>query len=428
MIRLTWGTKLSVLSLSGQLLSYVLGIVLARRLGVGGFESYVVASAAFILMVTVVPQGLEKYSLKLLPPLLERGETGLLRGFLRFSIQRILLGSALLGTAVALWAWQAEGLSAEMRTAILISCLSLPAGALVHLGLELLTAFGRAWQAALVFRLAVPATALLLVLAMLASMEGMHAPWAIGAWGLSWCLALALMARQVSRSAPANLFDVPAIERRSEWRSEAMPFWIYRISIAVLAQAGVLVLEAVQTSASAVGAFAVAMSTAAIARVLVNSTNRVYASRLSLLLERGDMDGIAELRRQRLRWLAFPVSAYLLLVSIYASELLALFRPEFVHDGAPALRVLAVATANSTLLALAPTYLKHQGSNSVLFSQVAIAAVLQMALLAVLAPRFGSVGAAVAYAVASTFMYASLAWRAHLGLRRSRPRPPPDEH
>lgn len=416
MIHLSWGTKLSALSLSGQVVSYVLGIFLARQLGVQGFEVYVVASAAFILMVTLVPQGLEKYSLKLLPILIERGDYGLLRGFLRFSIRRIVLGSVLVGAAVAAWAWRMDGLSTEMRTAIVISCLSLPAGALVHMALEVLTAFGRPYPAAVVFRLLVPATAWLLVLAMWAVAMEMRASWPIAAWGLSWCLALVLMGRHIVQSAPATIFAQPAIERRREWHVAAMPFWIYRISIVVLAQAGVLALEILQPFPSAVGAFTVAMSTAAIARVLVTSTNRVYASRLSVLLERDDMRAIADLRRERLRWLILPVMAYLVLTFLFASPLVGMFRPEFVQEGAPALRVLAVATAISTVLALAPTYLKHQGRNGVLFRQVAIAAVVQMALLALLVPRFGSVGAATAYAIASTFMYASLAWRAHLGL------------
>ena len=65
---------LAGLAVAGQVIAYLLSAVLARRLGVDGFEAYVVASAAFMLMVTVAPRGIEKYALRVLPALLDRGE------------------------------------------------------------------------------------------------------------------------------------------------------------------------------------------------------------------------------------------------------------------------------------------------------------------------------------------------------------------
>lgn len=413
-----WATQLSILSLAGQALAYVLGIVLARQLGVAGFESYVVAAAAFILMVTLVPQGLEKYSLKRLPGLIERGQDGLLHGFLRFSIRRVLLGSVLVGGLVAFAAWNAEGLARQTRIAIVISCLSLPAGALVHLALEVLTAFGRAFAATLVFRLLVPGFVLLLAGLAMVLLPELRATFAIAAWGLAWCLALGVMVVQVRRAAPAGMWHAPAVEEAGRWGVEARPFWVYRVSLAVLMQAGVLALEALQPSPTAIGGFAAALGTAAIAQVLATATNRVYASRLQLLLERGDIAGIQQLRSERLRWLAAPLLVYLLVMSVFAPELVGLFRPEFVDDGAPALRILAASTALSTVLAMAPTFLKHRGENRVLFRTVAAAAVVQIGVLVALVPALGATGAAIAHALATAFMYGTLAWLAHRGLAR----------
>ncbi|UNK57343.1 polysaccharide biosynthesis C-terminal domain-containing protein [Pseudoxanthomonas daejeonensis] len=421
MIRTSWETRLALLSLSGQAVSYALGIVLARQLGVAGFESYVVAAAAFILMVTLVPQGLEKFTLKLVPTLLEHRQHDVLRGFLGFSCRRILLGSALVGIPVGLWAWHAQDLHAQTRLGIVISCVSLPAGALVHLVLEVLAASGRAMPATRVFRLVVPGTVLALVgLALALSLE-LHAPVAIAAWGVSWCVALVLMAWQLRRALPPPVYSVAPVVHAERWAREARPFWAYRVSLAIFAQGGIIALEWGQAPASAVGGFAVAFSTAAIAQVLATATNRVYASRLSLLLERGDIDGIRRLRRERLRWLAMPLLVYLLVVFTFAPELIGLFRPEFVADGAPALRILAASTALSTVLAMAPTYLKHRGDNGVLFRSVAVAALLQVMLLMLLVPRLGATGAAIACAIASTLLYGALAHRAHLALGRLQP-------
>jgi O-antigen/teichoic acid export membrane protein len=391
----------------------VLGILLARNLGVQGFESYVVASAAFILMVTFVPQGLEKYSLKLLPPLLDRGEPERVRGYLRFAGRRILLACALVGTLVGLWAAFASQLAPQTRWGVVISCLALPAGALVHLGLEVLTVFGRPIAAALVFRVVVPCLVLALVTVLLALGLELRATWAIAGWGLSWCVALLLMGWQVRGVAPFGLLRGTAVQEPALWAAKARPFWTYRVALAVLAQAGVLALEAAQTSPSAVGAFAAALATASIVQVLATATNRVYASRLSLLLERRDYGGIRRLQAERLRWLTPPLLAYLLFVMLFAGPIMALFRPEFVAQGAMALRILSVGTVLSTLLSVAPTYLKHRGENRALFRFVSFAALLQIVLLLLLVPSRGAVGAAIAYCVATSLMYAGLALRAH---------------
>jgi len=66
--------KLSILAITGQGVAYLLSIVLARRLEIEGFEAYVVASAAFTMMIMFAPRGIDKYSLRLLPALLERGD------------------------------------------------------------------------------------------------------------------------------------------------------------------------------------------------------------------------------------------------------------------------------------------------------------------------------------------------------------------
>ncbi|MGY1520278.1 lipopolysaccharide biosynthesis protein [Luteimonas sp. A482] len=417
-----WESRLVLLALSGQLLSYGLGILVARALGVDGFEAYVVASAVFILMVSFVPQGFDKYALALLPPLFKRGEWARLHGYWRFSSRRILIACLPVATVVAAITWSADGLSLQARIAITVSCLALPAGALVHLALEVLAAAGRAVAATVVFRVVVPGVALLLVCILLSFAPAMQAWWAVAAWGVSWCFALALMGGQLRRVFSASTRAVRPVEDAAAWASGARPFWIYRVSLAVLAQAGIVAMEAFQPSASAVGAFAAALGTAAMAQILATATNRVYGSKLSLLLDQGNIDGIQRLRMARLRWLAAPLLGYLLLVFAFAPMLLGLFHAEFVDEGTTALRILALSTALSTVLAMGPTYLKHRGENRPIMWIVAMAAILQFVLLVLLVPRYGTTGAALSYALANGFMYGWLARLAHLGLRNLRPR------
>ncbi len=86
-----------MLAVAGQSVAYLLAVVLARQLGVDGFEAYAVASAAFTLMVMYTPRGLEKYALRILPGMFEREDWAHAKGFLRFGLRRIFATSFLLG-------------------------------------------------------------------------------------------------------------------------------------------------------------------------------------------------------------------------------------------------------------------------------------------------------------------------------------------
>ena len=124
------------------------------------------------------------------------------------------------------------------------------------------------------------------------------------------------------------------------------------------------------------------------------------------------------LRRERLRWFLPAVVVFLVLSFAFTRELLALFRPEFANVGVMPLRVLAVSTAFTVLLSLAPTYLKFRQRNRATYTAVGIAAAAQGVLLMWLVPAHGATGAALAYAISMCGMYAAFAWMAHRELQQ----------
>ena len=79
---------LAGLAVAGQGIAYWLSIVLARRLGLEGFEAYAVGSSAFMLMATFAPRGIEKYTLRQLPALYERRDWARARGLLQYGWRR----------------------------------------------------------------------------------------------------------------------------------------------------------------------------------------------------------------------------------------------------------------------------------------------------------------------------------------------------
>lgn len=413
MQRIAQPTSLVAIAVAGQAAGYALAVLTARRLGVAGFEAYAVASAVFILLATIAPLGAEKYVLRQLPAMFRRAEWGRARGLLVFGLRRTLVMALATGVAVGAWSAWARDYSDETRLAVMVTCLSLPAGALAHYGVEVLTAAGRPLLALGTFKLIVPALALALAGALFASLPEVSGALAVGCWGLAWMAAVVVMATAFRRSAPPAMFAVEPVKDLAVWRAETRPFFIYRISLALVAQAGVIALELLHSSAVAVGAYAAAMGTVGLVAVLATSTNRAYGRELSLVLDRRDFNTLLAMRRQRLLWLAPLVAVFLFVTFSFPGQILGFFRPEFAQEGALALRILAASTAFTVLFSLAPTYLKFQKRDQATYAVVGAAALAQLVLLLALVPAYGATGAAAAYGVSMCGMYGVFAWLAH---------------
>ncbi len=409
-----------MLAVLGQSVAYFVTIVLARQLSVDGFEAYAVASAAFTLMVMYTPRGLEKYALRILPALFQREDWSQARGYLRFGLRRTFATSIVLGLVTFLWVKYFSDYPAATKLAIAVSCLSLPAGALVHYYVEVLSANGRDVLATAIFRVAVPVTVFILVGVFLYLPIELSGAIAVGSWGMAWFVMLIVIVIMVRRTTMPEVWRAVPTEERSTWVREARPFLVYRISLALLAQIGVIAFDQLHPSAAAVGAYVVALSTMNMALVLATSTNRFYARRLSILLEQKNFDGVLELRRERLRWLLPVMAIFLATVFIFGRDILGFFRPEFVNEGLTALRVLAVATVITVLFSLAPTYLKYMGRNRTMRRIVAGAAAMQLILLVLLVPQFAATGAAFAYLVSMSGMYLVSSLMAHRELANLR--------
>ena len=398
----------------GQAIAYLFTVIMARRLAVAGFEAFVVASAAFILLAALAPRGAEKCALRRLPALLEKGELGLARGYLQFGAGRTAWTALALAGALALWVTRVGARTPETGAALIVTGLSLPAGALAHFCVEALSAAGRPALALTLFKLCTPTVALGLAALLLVSPIGIDGRLATACWGAAWAVTLALMVVALWRALPPELARVRPAYQVATWRTEARPFLVYRISLAVLGQSGLIALDLLQPSAAEVGAYAAAAGTAGLVTVLATSTNRAFGRNLALLLEARDVRGLAALRRQRLRWLGPPVALFLLASLLAPRRILTLFRPEFVGAGATPLRLLALATAFSVVFALAPTSLKFEKRNRTIYLVTSLAAAAQLGLLLLLTPALGATGAALAYMLSTVGMYGAFAVLARL--------------
>jgi O-antigen/teichoic acid export membrane protein len=361
--------QLAAVACAGQVVSYVFYIVLARRTDVSVFEDYAVAVGAVTLLASFTTLGLEKYAVRILPVFYERGDWAGARGFAGFALRRTLWTSIAAGAALALgWGWWDPG--SASWAAVAVAMLVLPVVSLAQLAVEMLTAGGHELRGVLLYRVGVPGAAIALVLLALELPLALSGAAAVACWGLGWGLVG------------------------------------YGLALNTIGQAGVLGLEFLGASEVDLSAYAAAAQTTSLVVVLATATNRFYAPRLSLLLERGDFASMDEMRRQRMRWVLPLIAAFLVAALGFGREILGIFRPEFVEDGVPVLRVLACSTAFSVLFSMAPTYLKYTRRTRLVLGTTAGAAGAQVLLLFALVPSLGATGAAIAYAVAMIGMYA----------------------
>ena len=414
---------IAAIALCGHVLSLAISVLVARRLEMEEFEAYAVSASAFLLMVSIAPLGLDKYSVRILPALVERRDLGRAHGFFRFGFSTVLASAIAIAVCVGIAVSFAARSDSSVTAALFASCVALPAGALAHFGIEVTTALGAERRATVVLRLLAPTIALACFALMILLWGDVGGAAAIAAWGIAWICAVAILVVDVRKLTPAALWtSVPLTEPRN-WLSDAFPFLAYRGVLALLSHSSILLLSVMASSPSTVGAYAVALAVTAPFVALITATNRAYGRRLSISLERRDYDAIFEVRKARLRWLLPAIAAMLIVSLVFPHQLVGIFGLQRSDDAVASLRILALAGAFTMTFSLAPTYLKFTRARSFTLAAATIAVAIQTLLLMALAPRWGATGAAMAHGFAMTGMYgafALVAWR-DLLLRRAMP-------
>ncbi len=224
MERVSNAARLALFALAGQLLNLGLSVLLARHLDVQQFEAYVVAGSIFLVLLAISPLGLDKYAVRLVPGMVTRGEWRSLTEFIRFSSVCILVFALIAATGVAAFAKVVE-IRGEARAAIVVACISLPAAALVHFGIEVMTGLGREVRATIILRVLVPFVALCCV-GLLVAWGGITAAAAIACWLTGWMVALTALAWRARAALLAHGRSGASCHYGAEWTAAARPFLI----------------------------------------------------------------------------------------------------------------------------------------------------------------------------------------------------------
>jgi O-antigen/teichoic acid export membrane protein len=287
----------------------------------------------------------------------------------------------------------------------------------VGAGSEFVTANRAAIRSALVTRLLVPGSTLVLALAWVASPLELTPSRGVLCYGAGWLLGLATICIFLRQTTREEVRAAPAEHRTREWLTSIWPFLYFALLISVLAKVGVIILELVATDEATVAVYSAAAETGTFIYIVAKSTDKLYLPVVSTMLERQDQVGLHQGRRGRWVWLGSICAGFLLVVFLFGKQILGLFGQEFI-EGYPALCIIAAATAVWTMASLAPAYLKYVQRQRFVVVGTSLAVLAHVGLCIPLGYRFGATGAAVSYALPVIALYLTMAVVATRELRR----------
>jgi O-antigen/teichoic acid export membrane protein len=379
-------------------LFYGLTVFLARSLDTRGFHDYSVAVATVMLLTSIASLGLEKYALRILPAAFEKGQWGIARGFVRFSIRSLLLTSMIAGLLYAgIRVLAHRGTLAELWP-VLVGVAVVPAVALAQMFIEVLASSGEVVRATLFYRLLFPVAVLVLIIGIGSRTSGLTATGAVLGYAGAWLITLAVLWGQARNRIPAQVWSAEAQTEPRSWLFASAPFLVHSVMMTQFASLGIIGLEFVGRGEKSVAILAACMQTGSFVVLLATATNRYYSPLGSVLIEREDFAGIQRLILERWRWLVPVTLAYFMGIVLFGRQILGLFGPGF-SDGYPALVWISGGASVSVILAMAPTYLKFVRRNHTVLGITAVAAAVNFGLILLLGPEYGATGAAVAYAI-----------------------------
>jgi O-antigen/teichoic acid export membrane protein len=394
-------------SVTNYLLLYLTSILLARTLSVPDFDDYNVAVSAALVMTSLATLGLEKYALRCLPAWQNHQDWRRSRGFLRFGRRLIL------ATSIALFVLFSVGLELALTSrgqdyhvAIVIVVGFLPAMALFQFLLEVAAAYGGQLRGVAVYRLLFPILVLVLNAAVWLSLASGGVSAAL-CYGMAWLVAIAVLLAWTRSYVPREVRQATRIAEPKTWIKGALPMAVGSLVLTMLAQTGVIILELNHPDEAVVSAYAVAFQTGSFVVILATATNRLYAPRMSALLDRQDFPGLRAMAVNRLFVIGPLTISYLALVIVYGRSILALFGAQYATEY-PALCLVALGASISTLFSLAPVYMHFTNRDRTVLTALVAAAVLNLALCVPLSSSYGAFGAAIAYALPVALLHVGL--------------------
>lgn len=398
------------LRIAGMFFGFLVGVQLARGLGVEGYGIYGLAMSIIALLTVPTEFGLPQLLTREVAAMQVAKDWGRLRGILKWSSKTVLLTSAAIAIAVMVWLAAAErDLNSPLAMTLIVGLFMVPLVALGGLRGATLRGLQHIVKGQLPDTLVRPASFSLLLFVVPLLTVPLNPALAMALGWVSAAFAFGVAAAMLRKNLPPEIHDaIPHIQSRAWW-SSTLPMALTE-GMRVLQGHLVILLLGGMATVAMVGIFRVASSVALLVAVPATLLNVVGAPIIARLHAQGD-----RARSQRfLSWVALGMVGGTLLLTL-----------PFIVAGVPLLSIafgVEFGDANSPLLVLCGSAVINGffGANATLLNmtghqaRVTRASGLSVALLLLVSPplinSLGVNGAAIATALAM-LAWNILMWR-----------------
>ena len=396
------GTLLAfILKIVGSGLAFAFNVAVARLLGAEGSGVYFLAISITAIGSVVGRVGLDNALLRYIATHATLGEWAKVYGIHAVGMRLAICIStplSLLGFFTADWIAIVIFNKPELGEPLRWMSLSILPFSVLNLQAESLKGLKRIRDAMLIQGIGVPLVCLIMIwpLANLAGVVGLS--WAY----LAATLLVAMAGTWLWHGAARGIESEKSSPLLKEVWASCKPLYVIALMNAVLSWAPLLLLGIWATSAE-VGIYGAATRLAILVSFLLVTLNNVIAPKFAELYARGDIAAMGQTARRSAAILIVLVGPLFIGLFFFSTEVMQLFGKEF-GAGSVMLSVLLLGQLVNVITGSVGFLLMMSGNECSSRDITIGAALLQLVLVLLLAPKMGGLGAAIASATAMAVM------------------------
>ncbi len=380
-------------------LGFITSILLARLLGAEGYGIYSYALSWALLLSVFAVMGFDKLSVRYLAVYHAKQQWGLMHGLIKRTGQAVLALSVVLATASAVIAWGLMTREATvMRNALIFAFLVLPVYSLIRLKQSVLQGMHEVVKGQAPEMIFQPILFLVLLLGTcFLPKRSISAEHAVLLFVVTAVGTLVVLTYMVNRSLPREATAAAPAFETDRWLKTALPLLFIDSMYIINSRTDIIMLGAMK-GAAPTGIYNVANRGAEFITFVLISVNMVLAPTIAALHAQGEKDrlqNIITLSARAVLLFSLPIALALI---IFGKYFLMIFGLEFI-PGNRALSILSIAQFFNCAMGSVGVLLVMTGHQKQAAIGVAISAVLNIILNALLIPVWGIEGAAIATGV-----------------------------
>lgn len=379
-------------------LFFIISVLLGRLLGTAGYGAYSYAIAWVSLLCVPALLGLDTLLTRNIAEYQAQSAWGLMTGLLRRANQATLIVSIGLALLAAVVSWTlAPRFVSQMLFSFWVALMLLPFMVLIRLRQATLQGLQQVVVGQLPEMLVQPILFIVLIGVVYLLFESdLTAPWVVGMNIVATGTSFLIGTRLLNKTLPQAVQRAAPVYQTREWVRSALPLLFVSGMGVINASTDILMLGAIK-GAEAVGIYAVANRGAGLITFFLMSVNMPLAPTIAGLYAEGKIQRLQHVITKSARVtlvLSLPLAVSLI---VFGYWLLSLVGPDFT-SGRLALAILSVGQLINVAMGSVGLLLVMTGHEHDAAMGIGISAVLNVILNALLIPRWGIEGAAVATA------------------------------